>query len=125
MVDGKFTLQPAEPLKTGMACGSLLFQVSSRIAEAVLKNRKTEENFMIVRTATDADREAWDVYAAESVNTPPYYHYAWKDVLESSYNVRTQFFLAEDNGGTIRGIFPTYTTKTFRGARISTVSGTD
>ena len=72
---------------------------------------------MIIRTATDEDRRAWDAFAAKSEATPPYYIYAWKRILESSYRLRTHFFMAVADDGTIRGIFPTYITKTFRGKK--------
>ena len=70
-----------------------------------------------VRLATDADAPTWDAYLDRVPMSSPLSRYAWLDVLNYGYNVRTLGFIAEDASGTIVGLLPAYVVSDFRGQR--------
>lgn len=69
---------------------------------------------MNIRLATDTDREAWNSYLDAHPEVPPLAHYEWRAIFKRAYGVSTYFFIAED-GGTVRGVCATYTTKPWGG----------
>jgi len=75
-----------------------------------------EKDTTSIRLAKDMDREIWDKYL-DKFPLPPLNRYAWKEILEKSYGVKTQFFIAYDKENAIRGILPTYITKDVRGRK--------
>lgn len=68
-----------------------------------------------VASTADADRHAWDTYVAGVPMNLPMNRYAWKEVLERSYGVKTLFLAAEDEDGQVCGVLPTYMTTGFNG----------
>jgi hypothetical protein len=68
-----------------------------------------------VASTADADRHAWDAYVAGVPMNLPMNRYAWKEVLERSYGVKTLFLAAEDEDGQVCGVLPTYMTTGFNG----------
>lgn len=70
---------------------------------------------MNIRLAADADRDAWNIYVKTHPEVPPLVRYEWRTILERAYRVPTYFFLAEDDGGAVKGICATYVTKPWGG----------
>ena len=70
---------------------------------------------MRVRLATDADKKDWDAYVMGHKCIPPLNRYAWKGILEDSYGVRTFFFIAEEEDGSVCGVLPTYVIRDLAG----------
>jgi predicted N-acyltransferase len=68
-----------------------------------------------VAPATAAGRKAWDIYVDNASTNLPTNRYAWKEILERSYGVRTLFLTAEDETGRVCGVLPTYLTRGFNG----------
>ncbi|MDB4349672.1 GNAT family N-acetyltransferase [Omnitrophica bacterium] len=72
---------------------------------------------MKIRLAEKKDRDKWKAYLDKSSYNPPLNHYAWKEILEESYKVKTCFFIALDQTDKICGLLPAYITKDIRGKR--------
>ena len=70
---------------------------------------------MKIRLATEADSWLWDEYLDSAPSNAPLNRYAWKEILECSYGVRTRFLIASSDGGDICGVLPTYSTGDFVG----------
>ena len=70
---------------------------------------------MKVGLTTEADSRRWDVYLDSAPSTAPLNRYAWKEILERSYEVTTQFLIASNDEGAICGVLPTYATGDFVG----------
>lgn len=68
---------------------------------------------MAIIIASGRDREKWDDFI-KSFDYPPLNNYAWKEVLEKTYKLKTFFFIALDSKNCIRGVLPTYINEDFK-----------
>jgi len=60
---------------------------------------------------------SWDAYLGRFSYNPPMNLYAWRQILEDTYKIKTFFFIASGSGGDIEGVLPTYVTKSIRGRK--------
>lgn len=68
---------------------------------------------MTIRRYTEADRERWDRYVARSSHATLYHTSAWRSILEETFGSRYHAWLAEDEGGDVRGILPVVHQRSF------------
>ena len=59
-----------------------------------------------IRQATDNDQPAWDHYVSTNPAAGPYHLYAWKTAVEQGYGHTGHYLLAEDDSGSVIGLFP-------------------
>ena len=63
-----------------------------------------------IRTTDNTDLEAWDEYVLNHPNGTVFHLTAWKNVIEKSFNHKSTYLIAE-NQGRIVGIFPMFEIK--------------
>lgn len=55
---------------------------------------------------TELDQASWDAFVGASPKATPYHSYAWKKVIEGSFQHQTHYLAALDVSGTVRGVLP-------------------
>ncbi len=70
-----------------------------------------------IKLAASADRDNWDGFLSKFQSCPPLNCYAWKDILQESYNVKPLFFMASDKNGKTHGLLPAYVSRNLRGRK--------
>jgi FemAB-related protein (PEP-CTERM system-associated) len=71
----------------------------------VSNNAMPESRVPTIRTATQADADAWDRYVTMHAEGTFFHRYGWKRLLEATYRYPGHYLLAEDDTG-IRGVLP-------------------
>ena len=61
---------------------------------------------MQVRLLGSGDEKNWDEYVTGFGGSSIYHYAGWKTVIEKSFGHKTYYWLAENNEGMIRGVFP-------------------
>lgn len=59
-----------------------------------------------IRRVEDNDRQRWDAYVLSHSLGGPYHLFAWKQAIEKTYYHRGLYLIAEDQQGSIQGVFP-------------------
>lgn len=67
-----------------------------------------------IRPAVDEDRNQWNEFVYSFPDVPPFCQYEWKGILEQSYRVDSDFYVAEDSNRNIVGLLPLYYTYSLR-----------
>ena len=89
--------------------------MSLRSSYAGSTDAKLDE--IAIRLATEADASTWDAYLDRVPMSSPLSRYAWLNVLNYGYDVRTLGFIAEGASGAIVGLLPAYVVSDFRHQR--------
>ena len=60
---------------------------------------------ILIRKATQADKNTWDDYVLNHPKGLAYQLYAWKEAIERAYGFECRYFIAQEEG-IVRGVFP-------------------
>ncbi len=64
-----------------------------------------------VKIAESHNKRRWDDYVISQADAGPYHLFAWKEAVESAYEHRAIYLIAEDNKGIVQGVLPLFLVK--------------
>jgi hypothetical protein len=84
----------------------------------------TSQRELIIRAAVGDDFTAWQEYVDRTPTAGPLHHAGWHGVLREAFAVKPQFLIARDTRGEVRGILPSYVSRSpLTGGHVTSLEG--